>query len=121
MNNFAILSEWSLENIHKITFIKKLKGILTTKYEQIAKLEHLFCPKRSCTNTLVSLSKVRVGREARSPVQFPFPYILDHDSSAENDISFFVRLLISTNFEGFSHFASLEKLIHVIAKKSCLI
>ena len=57
MSNCASLSEWSLENIPLVTFIKKLKGIGTTKYEQIAKLEHLFCPKRSCTKTLVSLQK----------------------------------------------------------------
>ena len=96
-----------------MTFIKKSKGILITIYKQIANLEHLVSKKELHEHACVP-SKERVGREARSPVQFPFYYIIDHDSSAENDISFFVRLLLSTFLN-----VTMQVKNMIIPKKSC--
>ena len=47
--------------------------MLTTKYEQIAKLEHLICPKEGDTNPLVPLSFESVGARAHAA---PFSYAL---------------------------------------------
>ena len=49
---------------------------LTTKYEQIVKLEHLLCPKVGGTNPLVPLPTFESGGGARAPPPAPFSYAL---------------------------------------------
>ena len=56
-----LASEASQENFEKIVF-------LTTKYEQIVKLEHLLCPKVGGTNPLVPPPPLlKVGRHVPPP------------------------------------------------------
>ena len=60
-----LASKASKENFEKIVF-------LTTKYEQIVKLEHLLCPKVGGTNPLVP--PTFESGEARVPPPAPPPF-----------------------------------------------
>ena len=72
-----LASEASQENFEKIVF-------LTTKYEQIVKLEHLLCPKvgggGGGAQTHLCPPLLKVGRHVPPPLP-PFSYALENKMS----------------------------------------